>query len=592
MILKNMFTKKRGSNFIKSNVKAILFSVVFFAFMFSCSNKNQQGKGLTAEEKAFVSRFNNALLVKTANRSIDIREVKVKSEDDIIVIDSSGVVPAVYDRFLSTQYMELDHKKSLFINQLLPQILIAKFFMKQEKEMVNIILNDKEIHNVSFSDQKQFIDKQLLKHDAENSTELLQKLTTHPVSIILAQAAVETNWGSSDAYEKANNPFHILSEYKSEPRIKTFGKEDETVFLKKYEYLPAVIVGYFRNINNLERFSEFRRQRMQTVDPFELVKYLDDYSEQQDEKYVELLTNVIKRNNLTKYDEYYIAPDYLNELSEKELAEIVNEQTNRSKNVVSSDSERIEKITERSVDIEYHELDKPEDIVQLESKFVVPNVYTNVVSLKHLPVDEKKQKFFDMLLPSVMVAAFGINETRKKLSTIALQLENNEPVSQEDSLFLEKQLKDWKARDVDNLLNVKMVTRPNSIMLAQAALETGWGSSRFFVHANNTFGVWSFDPNESRIRALETRSGKPVYVRKYENLSLSIIDYYKVIARGPYAEYREQRIESDDPYEMVDYLFRYSEIGQEYTQRLKTVMRKSNLEKYDEYRIDPKYINE
>jgi hypothetical protein len=104
MILKNMFTKKSSSNFIKSNVKAIMFSVAFFAFMFSCANKNQQGKGLTDEEKAFVSRFNNALLVKTANRSIDIREVKVKSEDDIIVIDSSVVVPAVYDRLLSTQY--------------------------------------------------------------------------------------------------------------------------------------------------------------------------------------------------------------------------------------------------------------------------------------------------------------------------------------------------------------------------------------------------------------------------------------------------------------------------------------------------------
>ena len=79
---------------------------------------------------------------------------------------------------------------------------------------------------------------------------------------------------------------------------------------------------------------------------------------------------------------------------------------------------------------------------------------------------------------------------------------------------------------------------------------------------------------------------------KYINLSLSIIDYYKVIAKGPYSEYRDVRTESEDPYEMVNYLFRYSELGQEYINRIRAVMRRSNLVKYDKYRIDPKYINE
>jgi len=127
-------------------------------------------------------------------------------------------------------------------------------------------------------------------------------------------------------------------------------------------------------------------------------------------------------------------------------------------------------------------------------------------------------------------------------------------------------------------------------MLAQAALETGWGSSRFFIAANNVFGVWSFDSNESRIRALETRDGTPVYVKKYGDLSSSIIDYYKVIAKGPYDEYRQARKRTNDPYVLVEYLFRYSELGQEYINRLKTVMRKSNLVKYNSYQLDPTYI--
>ncbi|MFW5944456.1 MAG: hypothetical protein ACOCTU_04285 [Bacteroidota bacterium] len=109
--------------------------------------------------------------------------------------------------------------------------------------------------------------------------------------------------------------------------------------------------------------------------------------------------------------------------------------------------------------------------------------------------------------------------------------------------------------------------------------------------ANNTFGVWSFNPDESRIRARGIRDGTPVYLRKYDDLSGSIIDYYKVISNGPYDEYRKARKRTDDPFELVEYLFRYSEMGQEYIDRLKTVMRKSDLARYDDYQLDPTYIS-
>jgi len=575
-------------------LKIRLLSIVsLLVFVTACHNNTSEvGTDLSKQEKQFVSRFQNKLLIKITNRTLQIQKKKVKSEDDIAPLQDSKVTPIVYNQYISTKNMTLAHKKELFISEIIPQILIAKFYIDKEKEMLQLLLNDENIEKLSFKDRKAFIDKQLLKYNAKNVTDLLQKMTTLPTSLILAQAAVETNWGSSIAFTQANNPFHIISEKSSESRLKTFGINDEIIYLKKYEYLPDAVIDYFQNINRLERFKAIRSQRNKTDDPLQLVKYLENYAPNQDEKYVELLTNVIRRNNFTKYDNYTIDSEYINDLTDREISKIVDSQTKRRKKIISSDSQRIEKITERSVDIQYKKLETPEDIIAVEGKYVVPNVYSNVVSLKHLPVKEKKKKFFDMLLPSVMVAAFGINETRKELEQISMRIKNGDSVSKKDSLFLEKQLDSWKARNVDDLLNVKMVTRPNSIMLAQAAVETGWGSSRFFVSANNTFGVWSFSSEESRVKARETRSGKPVYVRKYDNLSMSIIDYYKVIARGPYSEYREQRVESDDPYEMVDYLFRYSEVGREYTQRLKIVMRKSGLEKYDDYEIDPKYIDE
>jgi Bax protein len=569
-----------------------LYLIIALLVTIGACNTSEVGNDLSKKEKQFVSRFQNKLLIKITNRSLQVEKMNVESEEDIVPLNGPGVKPIVYSQFITTKNRTLEHKKSLFISEIVPQILISKYYLEKEKELLQLILNDENIEKLNFKDRKAFINKQLLKYNAKNVTDLLQKISTLPTSLILAQAAIETNWGSSVAFAQANNPLYIISEKMFEPRLKTFGKNDEIIYLKKYKYLPAAIVDYFRNINRQERFKALRNKRSKTDDPFQLVKYLENYSGKHDEKYVELLTNVIKRNNLTKYDNWYIDPDYANEITDEEIAKIVDSQTKRRKKIISTNSEGIEKITEKSVDIQYKKIKKPEDIISIESKYVVPNVYTNVLSLKHLPLNEKKKKFFDMLLPSVMVAAFGIEETRKKLEQISLQIKNGHSVNKKDSLFLEHQLDAWKATDIDDLLNVKMVPQPNSIMMAQAAIETGWGSSRFFISANNTFGVWSFNPQESRIMARESRSGKPIFVRKYDNLSMSIIDYYMVIARGPYAEYREQRVESDDPYEMVDYLFRYSEIGKEYTQRVKKIMRKSGLEKYDGYQIDPKYIEE
>jgi Bax protein len=95
--------------------------------------------------------------------------------------------------------MELEHKKSLFISQMLHQILIAKFFLRQEKEILKQI---SDIKGINRDDYKEFINKQLLKHDADNTNHLLQKLSTYPTSIVLAQAAIESNWGRTRAYVK------------------------------------------------------------------------------------------------------------------------------------------------------------------------------------------------------------------------------------------------------------------------------------------------------------------------------------------------------------------------------------------------------
>jgi|GEM_PF-478529 len=570
-----------------------LFSLMILAALISCSDNNKKAayQSYTKDELQFIAKFDHQLLNQMARKTLSVEHKTVETHQDIEPIENKQVRPVVYNQLLSTKYMKKDHQKEVFIAQMLPQILITKYYMDQQRRVLEMLLADDTLDKGEAFDRKQeFIEQQLEKYDTDNTGELVNMLTTHPTSLILAQAAVESNWGSTISYGEANNPFHVISTDKTEPSIETFAKDSGTVSLKKYQDLPAAITDYFRNINRAERLSDFRKHRQNTSDPFELIQHLDAYTQKYGQRYTRLLENLIRRNNLTRYDSYEIDSSFVNILTREEIADIIKEETDQEKNIVSTEAQRIKKIQSKSVDIQYKSVGSPEDIENVESRYVVPNVYTNVIDLKYLPLEEKKEKFIDLLLPSVLTAAHGIEQARERIASIDERMKQDEPVSQEDSLFVEKQLEAWEAEDVEQLLNEKLITRPHSVMLAQAALETGWGSSRFFVAANNTFGVWSFDSNESRIQAQETRDGTPVYVKKYDNLSASIIDYYKVISNGPYDEYRKARKRTDDPYELVEYLFRYSELGQEYINRLKTVMRKADMRKYDDYQLDPTYI--
>ena len=561
--------------------------------LFSCTKdaKEDSTRSFSDKDLQFIAKFDHQLLNQLAREKISEQHKSVETADDIEPIENKAVKPVVYNQLLSTKYMRKDHQKKIFIAQMLPQILITKFYMNQQKNVLELLLAEDSLKEVDIKEKQAFIRQQQKKHDVETAGALINKLSTLPTSLILAQAAIESNWGSTRSYSEANNPFRIISQDSTEARLKTFGKDSAIKFLKSYRNLPAAIVDYFRNINRAEHLTELRKQQNTTDDPMELAEYMDSYIPKNGDKYVELLKQVLQKNNLTQYDEYKIDSSYINILTKNEIESIIDEQAERDKNIVSSEANRIKKTMSKSVDIQYKSISSPESIVEVTSKYVVPNVYTNVIDLKYLPLDERKKKFIDMLLPSVLTASYGIKQNHQRLAAIQERKQEKKPISKKDSAFIQKQLKDWKADDIEELLSNKMITRPNSIMLAQAAIETGWGSSRFFVQANNTFGVWSFNSNESRIRALGTRNGEPIYVRKYDNLSASIIDYYKVIARGPYDEYREARERTDNPFVLVEYLFRYSEMGQEYIDRLKTVMRKSNLTKYDDYQLDPNYIN-
>ncbi len=229
----------------------------------------------------------------------------------------------------------------------------------------------------------------------------------------------------------------------------------------------------------------------------------------------------------------------------------------------------------------YKPLKSPDDIVPLTDSVVPPIVYEDAVSLKPVPLSVRKRKFVDLMLPAILVAM----DKRKELNAKIKKLMRKKMLSARNKAFLDTLLVQYRARSVQDLY-VRTKPFPPSIVLAQAAIESGWGTSRFFTEANNPFGMWSFNKNEKRIKSASHRNGKYVYLRKFDTLEQAIEAYLKMIStRKVFEGFRKKNMETDDPIVLVKTLTAYSERGAAYVNDLVSVIEKNNFRKYDRYSV-------
>lgn len=228
----------------------------------------------------------------------------------------------------------------------------------------------------------------------------------------------------------------------------------------------------------------------------------------------------------------------------------------------------------------------PEDIAPIDSQYVKPILYDHVYFLDSLPYEEAKQKFIEVMLPAILIVKWQLHQDLTRIEQIISEgIQSNS-----DSLLVANWFEEFKTDDLQTLKR-RLITHPNSIVLAQAAVESGWGKSRFFREANNVFGVWSYDPNEPRIPAGIAREEYQVYLRKYNNIAESVMDYFKTIGRAPaYANFRRKRSETQDIRELLPYLESYSERGEEYIAQLMGMIRFNDFQEYDKFQIDPAYV--
>lgn len=239
------------------------------------------------------------------------------------------------------------------------------------------------------------------------------------------------------------------------------------------------------------------------------------------------------------------------------------------------------------LELTYVETKEIQDIVEFRDTLVKPVEYVNLISLKELPVEDRKVRFIQQILPSILICKYNLETQRQQIQKIVKR--DTSRISSQQKRMLDSLYIKYRAQNPDELLT-RINTHPVSIIIAQAALESAWGTSRFYSEGMNVFGIWSFSESDNRMASRGKRDGEPVYLKKYHSLTESIEDYFLVLGRGPFRDFRKRRMETKDPYVLINLLTNYSEKEHEYARLLRMIIKKNNLTRYDNYRLDPEYI--
>jgi len=202
---------------------------------------------------------------------------------------------------------------------------------------------------------------------------------------------------------------------------------------------------------------------------------------------------------------------------------------------------------------------------------------------------KKRELFIKILLPLVLDENKKITEDRKKLFKILGKNFNTAG----ERVWLKRRFKEYKIDDQDLAqLKMRMDIIPVSIALAQAANESGWGTSRFALEGNALFGQWTWskkgitpkdkDPDQSH-RILQFQILK-ASVRAYKN-NLNTHDAYK-----EFREVRAQLRQEDKQITGLDltkYLKNYASIGEKYVRILEDIITNNSLTDFDKAKMLP-----
>ena len=204
----------------------------------------------------------------------------------------------------------------------------------------------------------------------------------------------------------------------------------------------------------------------------------------------------------------------------------------------------------------------------------------------------KKDTFIKIVLPLVLAENDKIIADRQKLESLIKKKMTND----KEKEWLRLKLREYKVKNSDfkNLLE-KIDIIPTSIALAQAAKESGWGTSRFALEGNAIFGQWTW--NGKGIEPQEKVEGKNHKILKFPILRASVKAYITNLnTHKGYKNFRKKRSKLRNKnanisgLDLIHELDNYAETGKEYTRTLEKIIVQNNLSDFEETKLLEKSI--
>ena len=230
-----------------------------------------------------------------------------------------------------------------------------------------------------------------------------------------------------------------------------------------------------------------------------------------------------------------------------------------------------------------------------KKKLVKPVALTLLPNEIKMIEDTKKRKefFIQIILPLIIKENNNIKLDRKTLFNI-INKNNNTDLEKQ---WLERKYKQYGVISKDlSTLKIRMDEIPVSLAIAQAAKETGWGTSRFAQEGNALFGQWTW--SGEGLKPKDAEEGEGHKVMKFNVLQASVRAYQRNLnTHSTYKNFRKARAELRDEDKPLDsmklskHLNKYAETGNKYVEVLQKIIKQNKLQDFDDAKLLPSSVD-
>ena len=252
--------------------------------------------------------FNEDEIVFSSSKSshlesfLDQIKLDYKTVSDIGSIPNFGLLSLPKDL---SNIEPISRRKAIFLSSILPLIVKSNIDILNDRKILCEAIKNNDSKTKLEIAQKYYIDLSKIEKLMIDKT-LIRKIDVVPISLIMAQAAAESGWGTSRFALEGNALFGQWTWDKSKGIEPKFAS-DQKAAVRKFNNLSDSVLSYLINLNTHNAYSSMRAKRNRNcnqkklINGYELANWMGNYAITRDE-YIKLLRLIIKKNNLVLLD--------------------------------------------------------------------------------------------------------------------------------------------------------------------------------------------------------------------------------------------------------------------------------------------------